>query len=526
MKVLNLRNIVYLLGLCICIGALFFSADALASLGSALSSFGTKISSNAGQLGVGAGLLTMFVASNQGCWFCGLYEELFDTMNRLSGMVATQLSDQFLILLGVGVLFYLVFKIGSTVVKLQEVDLMQFLGEIFKHLGRAIIAAAFLGGTVELYQYVISPFLAYSLGLTNTIVTQGNDLVASSGGAMGKVQSFINSGITGMLDADMPTMTGAAVDAKSNIEPFSDQLKGQIVGMLRLCSVSAISGMVVGALIMVTGLVDTIFFPNFQLIVIGLIILGAYFSIFLAVPFKLIDVMVRLSFVTALTPIWIILWVFPATVSYTKNAWEMLLNCCACFICLGVVMVMVFQIMAAMNPLTSASGIGEMITSAVLNGIGFNMFEKLNILSPTVLKTLALGMLATSMIKGSSQIATQIVKSYSAGIGDGMDKQMADSMKGMGGIGAVMGGIGMSALGGGAQGMEKLKDMARGFGGMLNSDVRNFDENASTKAKARSKYNDGSDGGDSGGPKPTPDGGDSGGPKPTPDGGDGGGPKS
>ena len=498
----------YLLPIVIGALALFFVADARAGfLGDIGSSITSGISKHAGQLGVGAGLLAMFIASDNGCWFCKVYADLFDTMNSLSGMIATEMADDFLMLLAVGVLFYLVFKIGATVVKLQEVDLMQFLGELFKQLGRAIIAAAFLAGSVEMYKYLISPFLAFSLGLTNMIVVKGNLMVEESGGIIGKVQSFLTEGLGSLFGMDMdesaiPQMTGAALENQSTKLPFSIQLREQIVGMLRLCSVSAISGMVLGGTIAIAGLLDTVFFPNFQLLVVGLLILGSYFAIFLAVPFKLIDVMVRLCFVAALTPLWILLWVFPATASYTKSAWEMLLNCCACFICMGVIMVMVFQIMAAMNPLNSAGGLLELGAGILGSGLGFGMFKGINILSPTVLKTLALGMLATSMIKGSSQIATQIVKSYGANIGDGMDKQMADSMKGLGGAGAMLGGLGMGALAGTTQGMKDFIGHVTNFGGAVNSDVRKAtqgDASGGTKGRTANTYTGDTGGGNGGG---------------------------
>ena len=460
---------------------LFCAANANAGL---LDGITNTLTKNAGQIGIAAGLMGLFLASSQGCWFCDLYSELFDTMNSLAGMVAKGLNHDFLVLLGVGMLFYLVFKIGSTVVKLQEVDLMQFLGELFKHMGRAIIAAAFLMGSIEMYKYFVSPFLAYALALTNAIVTEGKSSIDT-----GMIQGFLDDAMGWIFDfdldgGDIKPLTGNAVEAKSALEPFSDELKNQIVGLLRMCSISAISGMITGAFVIVLGLADTVLFPNFQLLIIGLIIFGAYFSVFLALPFKLIDVMVRLAFVAALTPLWIVLWVFPATTGYTKNAWEMLLNCCACFICLGVVMVMVFQIMSQMNPLTNTSSLLEIGLSALFSGAGFNLFKNLNILSPAILKTLALGMLATSMIKGSSQIATQIVKSYGANIGDGMDKQMAQSMKDMGGIGAMLGGATMGALGNGGQG---LVNLAKGLGGTVNSDVKAYNE-GQTRAKAQNQY--------------------------------------
>ena len=158
------------------IGVVLFAKASYAFIGGLTSSIAGSALGGAGFGGAIIGIvISLFGFGASGfCWFCGLYKTLFDIMNKLATNVATSLRDDFLLLLGVGLLFYIAFKVGSTVVKLQEVDLMQFLGELFKHLGRAIIAAAFLFGTVQMYHYLISPFLAYALALTHEVMTQRN----------------------------------------------------------------------------------------------------------------------------------------------------------------------------------------------------------------------------------------------------------------------------------------------------------------------------------------------------------------
>ncbi len=392
-------------------------------------------------------LISLFGFAASGfCWFCDLYKTLFNIMNTLATTVSKSLAGDFLMLLGIGVLFFIGFKVGSVVVKLQEVDLMQFLGELFKQLGRAIIAAAFLLGSVEMYHYLISPFLAYALALTHEIMSSRD---------AGTITELVTKLLGGGKDGSkfIPDINAGILGEGSGMA-FSNQIRDQLIGILELVSASLISGLIIGAAMLLIGLADSYLniIPNFQIMTVGVIIIGAYFSVYVAVPFKLIDVMVRLTFVAALTPLWVILWVFPATISYTKNAWEMLLNCCACIICLGVVLVIALEIMEYMLPGK------ETIIFFLLGGLDMLATGQMNLINPHVLQTGALGLLVVNLIKQSSVIATQIVKSYGTSVGDGMDAYVQKGMTSMGNLGAVLGGAAAAATAGG---LKKTLEMGR-----------------------------------------------------------------
>lgn len=389
------------------------------------------------------------------CWFCDLYKTLFDIMNHLATTVATSLRGDFLVLLGVGVLFFVAFKVLAAVSKLQEVDLMQFLGELFKHLGRAIVAAAFIAGTIQMYQYLVSPFLAYALALTLRVMVDGG-VGDGAGGVMGMAEKLVMKALGGGSDGSkfIPHINAAVLDGGGMA--FSNQIRDMLIAILEITSASLISGMIIGAVVILIGIADAYLniIPNFQIVIVGFTILGAYFGIYLAIPFKLIDVMVRLTFVAALTPLWIILWVFPATANYTKNAWEMLLNCCACIICLGVVLVITFEILRNMLPNK------EMIIGFLLGGLDMLATGQMNLINPAVLQTFALGMLASSLVKNSSNIATQIVKSYGTSMGDGLEKAVGDGISSMGKLGAALGGTALALQKGS---FKEVSDMSRGM---------------------------------------------------------------
>lgn len=423
------------------------------------------------------GLLSAFAFSKNGfCWFCGLYETLFEAMNSLATNIAKGMITPFITLLGVGVLFYIGFKVAGTIGKLQEVDLMQFLGDIFKHCGRAIVAAAIIYGSVQIFSIIITPILAYFFLLTIKIIDTGGGgnsfVVKMTTGAMEGLTSVLSGGgSSGFMDA-----SASLQFVDSGTMAFSNDLKEAILNVLRQVSANLIAGMLLGAAIVGLALTDLLFnmMANSQLLLTGVCIFGTYFIIYVSVPFKLIDCMVRLTFVAALMPLWVILWVFPPTVQYTKNAWEMLLNCGATFLCMGVILVMVFRIMEHMMP-----DIGDLL-GYLIAGFVPKVAENAQITNPHVLLTFALGKLCTGMIKESSTIAQQIVKSYGTGIGQGVEGQFTQGLGRFGSAGAILATGAIGLMGGG------LKDASKSIGNIYKDRAaRRAAEEAAESSRAR-----------------------------------------
>jgi hypothetical protein len=116
--------------------------------------------------------------NNGGCWFCSTFASLFRAINKLATDMFIKLTNLCLMLLGFGLLFVIVFKVGRMLIQLQEVNLMQFLQDLFKPLGRGIIAVAFLttfsiGSVVSddnIFSILISPFLELAFYLSSTIL--------------------------------------------------------------------------------------------------------------------------------------------------------------------------------------------------------------------------------------------------------------------------------------------------------------------------------------------------------------------
>lgn len=115
--------------------------------------------------------------NNGGCWFCSTFANLFKAINNLATSMFERLTELSLILLGFGLLFIILFKVGRMLIQLQEVNLMQFMQDLFKPLGRAMIASALLttfwvGNSIaddNIFSILISPFLDLAFHLSRTI---------------------------------------------------------------------------------------------------------------------------------------------------------------------------------------------------------------------------------------------------------------------------------------------------------------------------------------------------------------------
>ena len=367
------------------------------------------------------------------CWFCPIFGTLFDAMNTIATNISRDLSQTFLAIMGVALLFSIGFKTAKMLTSLQAVDLMQYLTDMFRHLGRAIIASAFLWASLSIFTYVISPFLTMSLSLSTTIIEAG-DVRATITKATQEINSQGNANInTASIcnaadDNALPLLQAEATALDNGTAPqqaFAPSVKAALICLMRTVSASLISGMVVGATIYYGGiavLVDSIMQIGtaFKMIYIGAFIVLGHIFIFAAVPFKYIDSMVRMAFVCALMPLWIILWVFPATTGYTKKAWDMFLSTCAIFLCMSVILVLVVQLInAAFEPAVLADVVRYLVADqAKLAAEKFNVSLK-NLLVTTIMCFTGYKMLGTATTLASSFIGSI----PNLGVGD----QMAQS---------------------------------------------------------------------------------------------------
>lgn len=366
--------------------------------------------------------LLSYVGSGGGnfCWFCPMFEGLFDAMNNLATAISVKMAKIFLMILGVGLLFSIAFKVAKMVVSLQGADLMQFLTDMFKHLGRAIIATALLVSSLSIFTYLVSPVLTMSMSLSSVIMDEG-------GGRGAVIKATQATGIkAGSICDDLADQMRVTTTVEKQTKAFTPEVKASFLCALRTMSAGLIFGIILGVVIYSLAFTNLIggLFPNIMYAILGFIIAFGHLAILITFPFKLIDSMIRMAFVTALMPLWIILWVFPATVGYTKKAWDLFLSSCLIFICLSVVITLVMSIMQYAIPNR------EEIIGLLTCGFDVEAADKIPIGGRELLVTAALTFLGWKMLGTATTLASSFVGAIpDLGIGQSINETTVKGAK-------------------------------------------------------------------------------------------------
>ena len=366
--------------------------------------------------------LLSYVGSGGGnfCWFCPMFEGLFDAMNNLATAISVKMADVFLMIMGVGLLFSIAFKVAKMVTSLQGADLMQFLTDMFKHLGRAIIATVLLVSSLSIFTYLVSPVLTMSMSLSSVIMDEG-------GGRGAVIKASQATGIkAGSICDDLADQLKVSTSVEDQKKAFTPEVKASFICALRTMSAGLIFGVILGVVIYSLAFTKMLWnvLPNVQYALLGLIIVIGHLAILITFPFKLIDSMIRMAFVTALMPLWIILWVFPATVGYTKKAWDLFLSSCLIFVCLSVVITLVMSIMQYAIPNR------EEIIGLLTCGFDEAAAAKIPIGGKELLVTAALTFLGWKMLGTATTLASSFVGAIpDLGIGQSINETTVKGAK-------------------------------------------------------------------------------------------------
>ena len=364
-----------------------------------------------------------WTASEGMCWFCPVFETLFKAINNLVTSMSQYMSTFFLNLMGIGILFLIAFKVGRMLVQLQDVDLMQFLGDLFKPLGRAIIATALLGAMTfsgdTIYHLLIQPIFDVSLflGEQTLNIAVANTEVFTATQSSGEV--IRQAGGTVM---EACNYRGTLPDKTA----FTSRELQQLICWMRTVSSSLGVGIAIGSTFVKIGFQD--FFNNMGMIVSGILIFIAFFINYVMFPLKLLETIVRLGFVLMLTPLWIILWVFPVTAQYTKKAWEMFLGCCLVMISLSVIVALVIQIM---NNSIQPDGLSEQLFIELGCGKTDHALKKIETGGMALFILLAFGFMCWSILGTASALAGTFI---SVGGDLGLEKGVAQNAVQAGGL--------------------------------------------------------------------------------------------
>ncbi len=419
------------------------------------------------------------------CWYCSMFMQLFEEVNKMATAVFDRLSTSFLALLGVGILFIILFKVGKLVLQFKAVDVMQFLGDLFKPLGRAIIATALLYGVTTQTDNVFSMITSPIFEVSTTIGVEIMDTAID-----GEVK-YISSGTgedTYVYKAGKCSIDTTQTDGRGGV--FTKGQGELLECWMKQVASSFITGIAIGSSLVSVGWERTGLLGNITMIITGAVMMLCFFLLYIIFPFKLVDAFVRMAFVLCLMPLWIVLWVFPITSAYTKRAWEMFLNACLLLIILSIMVSFALILMSNAIPEEDLKGLLQCLRA----GNDKSAATWIVLGSGALLNTIAFFALSWMLLGTAAPLANSFVNGGgNLGIGDGLIGSSVkaanatyEAAKGVGNVGL----LGLGALGGLATAA------GRRSGGGSGSGSGGSGTGGSAPAAHRGTFNGGSDDGE------------------------------
>ena len=311
--------------------------------------------------------LKSIMGFGNGCWFCGIFEKIFDLINELATRLYALLSGWFQALLAIMGFAAILFMVGKFFLTFHGTNIGQEYTNLFQMIGRMMLAFALLHASVgEVFGLFIRPFFSFTGALVDAI----NAVESPAAGGMVISLSQINitqtgncsaedlQGVANKIQAEVKSM---CIDETQNPygtftfdgkEAAFDATMRSVLGcMLKTTSAALLVGMAQGAATMELsnekGFMYKDIIPNFGMLIFGLIQFIAFLYLYIMTPIKLLDVLIRFGFVAIMMPLWIVFWVFKTTRGYTKKAWDIIMTSLFYLVSLTIMLLLALKILGA-----------------------------------------------------------------------------------------------------------------------------------------------------------------------------------
>lgn len=299
-----------------------------------------------------ATILALFIREGgAGCWFCPLFRKAFNTINTIATGLYYNMQDIFVMLLALGGGFWLLWIVLQFLLVLHGPNVGEFMTNLFKALGKILIAAWLLYTPAPfLFGIIVDPVVLVATNLSHEIMSASGmnplrEFIITYPSCEKYPNCKVSKSAENYLCNPVPAADKMFEDAERSTpekrvqKALSPEIYNSFTCYLKTVSLSLITNMAAGAVVTNYGFYDGPWYMgglNFQALLIGAVMILCYFIYFLMVPFKLIDLLVRLGFIFIMLPFFVVCWVFPATKGYAKKGWDMMISCLFTLLCLTV----------------------------------------------------------------------------------------------------------------------------------------------------------------------------------------------
>ena len=379
--------------------------------------------------------LTMLsVVATGGCWSCTMFKVVWEAIGNALAKTYAPCSELALILLGVGLLFWLSITIGRMVASVKEPNMKDIIPKISGVLFKAMVVGVILSApkyTVAILDLFVTPVLESFTNLSKAVL-------------------FADVSIAEMLTAPFDLLKlGGDYDIDKNYIVFTRHIGSELQDVVYRLYLTFKDGFLLGARMLI----------HFELtsILLGLMIMAVFFYFMLFFPLLLLEGFVTLGFACVFFPFLLAGWVFPSTKNYINEGFKIVMQAAAQLlvtcIYIGIVVSILHEYAEEFSPtrfLTDPMlllGIRNMSNNGLaFMGMLFCIFKLTNEV-PNI----------TSYFVGEFN-RSQITKMFT---------KLQQAVKGVGKmvVGAAMMGTGVMSGAGKAMMASGVKDTAKGFSG-------------------------------------------------------------
>lgn len=253
------------------------------------------------------------------CIFCPLFLILYNTAEAMATASFDVLAGGFKVLLLIGFGLYIAYMTLRQVSAFTKQDAPKYITEALTMAFKVFLAWLLLTNGAELYRLGLEPLLSAGIEFGQSFLTHQNtggtnvniaSCAATGGTVSGTTTYFYSHGLYEKIDCYLRKVTQEIAVSQS-------------IGSSLMCVARhKASGVIMWDLTMMfTGLIMWLF----------------AWLICLAFSFYLIDSVIRLGIIGAITPFLIAAWPFKITQGYTGTGWKMFLNAFFTFVFLGLV---------------------------------------------------------------------------------------------------------------------------------------------------------------------------------------------
>ena len=403
------------------------------------------------------------------CWFCEPIDIVFDVINQVVTETCSTMQPVSLAFLGALFLFWLLVRVGKGVVDVTPSEDSRLVYDLLKQTMRVIVATTLLVGWGTVFSHIVDPALEVAIGMGNTISLnrmsgeQSIGFRSSPGSSSSTATATLCPEYDNLLkQAKNSSSFGQQNDSETNPQEggqaYSPVVKEAFICYIRVGCASFNRGLALGASAIQAWSHQNIISKvrYFELFLIGLFIFVGYLLLLLGLPTKLLDPLITLAFVSALLPVWIVLWTFEQTKKYATNALNLFIGVLVHLIVISIVTVLVIEIMNCalgdkdtqrelFQRLLNGEDTYEVFTTTL--GLGYYSFVLL----------VALMWLSGKLFDKTTTLAGQFEKVVDFGIGSGAAQNISAVVSKVKGAGAE----GIAAVGHGTTlGAQKVKSWA------------------------------------------------------------------